>query len=224
MVIFGGGPRLVHQEMETTYRELAQICAAESTSCFPPEEALGYASWISLYRILATQLACDMLSQVNLVLVGHSFGIAVAHNLSAHLEKEGVDLRGIVALDLRHTPAVESLPIPRALKEFARPRVGHFHLKVSTLDFSVPMVPRGYFQGTREFVLMVERAATASWLATATSHVPAVLNDADHFDVCQGTSWDIATKLATLLPKTSRARGRTTRPNSFSGKANLKLP
>ena len=44
----------------------------------------------------------------------------------------------------------------------------HFHLTVSTLDLSTPLVPRGGLSA-RYFALAAERSATASWLPT-TSH------------------------------------------------------
>ena len=44
----------------------------------------------------------------------------------------------------------------------------HFHLTVSTLDLSTPLVPRGGLSA-RNLALAAERSATASWLPT-TSH------------------------------------------------------
>ena len=49
----------------------------------------------------------------------------------------------------------------------------HFHLIVSTLDLGAPLVPRGRLPA-RGFVFDAERSATASWLATATSHSVAI--------------------------------------------------
>eukprot|EP00434_Breviolum_minutum_P045342 symbB.v1.2.040629.t1/scaffold7389.1/size11536/1 len=101
---------------------------------FTVEELLKHGTPLALLACIEGTLfaATDGLS--NLVLVGHSFGISVAHQLSSHLERQGVRVFGIVALDLRHT-STSVPPVPTSLADFAMAR-SHFHLTVSTLDLS----------------------------------------------------------------------------------------
>jgi len=176
------------------YSELRQMCAAESTFIIPVEELLRqHGTPLALLACIEGTLfaAADGLS--NLVLVGHSFGISVAHQLSTHLERQGVRVFGIVvALDLRHG-STSVPPVPTSLADFAMAR-SHFRLTVSTLDLSTPLVPRGQLHA-RDFASAAERSAMANWLPTAMSHVSAVVNEMDHLDVANTGSWDIATRL-----------------------------
>eukprot|EP00434_Breviolum_minutum_P033791 symbB.v1.2.029901.t1/scaffold3318.1/size84623/10 len=203
------------------YSELRQMCAAESTFIIPVKELLRqHGTPLALLACIEGTLfaAADGLS--NLVLVGHSFGISVAHQLSTHLERQGVRVFGIVvALDLRHG-STSVPPVPTSLADFASrfdfqsswghptgmftltdsygpskaSARSHFRLTVSTLDLSTPLVPRGQLHA-RDFASATKRSATASWLPTAMSHVSAVVNDMDHLDVANTRSWDIATRL-----------------------------
>ena len=165
------------------YSELRQMCAAESTFIIPVEELLRqHGTPLALLACIEGTLfaAADGLS--NLVLVGHSFCISVAHQLSTHLERQGVRVFGIVvALDLRHG-STSVPPVPTSLADFAMAR-SHFRLTVSTLDLSTPLVPHGQLHA-RDFASAAER-----------SHVSAVVNEMDHLDVANTGSWDIATRL-----------------------------
>jgi len=201
MMIIDGGFRL----RQRNFSGLRQMCAAESTSVLPVEELLKHGTPLALLACIeGTLFATDGLS--NLVLVAHSFGISVAHQLSTHLERQGVRVFGIVALDLRHLSSSVPGIVPRSLADFAMAR-SQFHLTVSTLDLSTPLVPRGRLSA-RYFALAAERSATASWLPAATSHHAAALNDMDHFDVDNTGAWDIATKLHRLPPLSAKSSKR----------------
>ena len=134
-----------------------------------------------------------------MILMGQSFGVAVARHLAARLELSGCPARALVALDCRCVERKNDVPVlPPALRRMTsaswRSNVEEIHFvaaRVPRLDLTARhFVPR--FQLEPETGLQV----VSAWAVN--------LPEADHFDIAMAC-WDLARQ----IQKTGSKRRRS---------------
>ncbi|CAJ1459982.1 unnamed protein product [Effrenium voratum] len=178
LILFGGGARL-QQELF-----MHRVDAGSGFVCYhsmaPIEEVLKYGGCSSLLPEVLSRTSCS-----NLILAGHSLGVGVAYCLAEQLQTCGVEVQGILDLDMRSVPRTlleqqGSASLPRALLQaLAR----HMHVGTLQLRFEATLAP--------DLALPQRAFALTAELTGVTRPARRTLNDANHYSVGEAFVWDI---------------------------------
>ncbi|CAJ1332241.1 unnamed protein product [Effrenium voratum] len=146
---------------------------------------------------------------MDLILMGHSFGFALAQAVAQRLAAAGAALRGLVALDCRclQRTALEIDVVPRRLRvdvasAFHSAALA-FRSAATELRVAAALVGRGGLTGrhlARPEVLAPNAAAGAGQQSSLE------VADSDHWDLPMSHVWDIAAVVQKLTRCTKRPR------------------
>ncbi|CAJ1419328.1 unnamed protein product [Effrenium voratum] len=203
LVLFEGGTRSPPVELERIAGHLARLWPAAAASMTSVEKALHHGGFVALIHEPLTLAQ----SGESVILAGHSLGANVAQKVAECLDGAGVDVRGIVALDLRTTGrrAAQIPDFHPSLVPALAPRIRLETLQVALESPLVPFPP----MPQRQFRLRSEVAQEAT-----VPEMDKLLTDTDHFMLRQSHVWDIA---ASVYQKVKDSDRRHT--NSLNSRA-----
>ncbi|CAJ1441244.1 unnamed protein product, partial [Effrenium voratum] len=181
LVLFEGGTRSPPLELERIAGDLARLWPAAAASVPSVEKTLQHGGFVALIQ----ETLSFAESGESVTLAGHSLGANVAQKVAECLDGAGVDVRGIVALDLRTTGrrAAQIPDFHPSLVPALAPRIRLETLQVALESPLVPFPP----MPQRQFRLRSEVAQEAT-----VPEMDKLLTDTDHFMLRQSHVWDIA--------------------------------
>ena len=180
--------------------QIAQAISRTILACSPVEEILKHGSITSCMDYLFWRIfqgknfkffkpLDKVFSLMDVLLVGQSFGFAIARSLAFRLCTSGFRVRGLVALDCRcieRTVLSTVYVVPRSLRQGLVPI--NFRCMDQEVHIVTPLVPRVTLTA-RNFCNRAILSPEVS-LASATA-VASWVFDGDHWNVPVSHAWDI---------------------------------
>ncbi|CAK9028013.1 unnamed protein product [Durusdinium trenchii] len=174
----------------------------------PVEEALRTCGSICMDRLLWQAVdklaASNFAKNMDMILMGQSFGVTVARCLSLRMDAIGFPARGLIALDCRcaERAARDIYVVPLALRQSMTS--SSWRCLIEEFHFVSPRVPRINITA-RHFDLRARLDAEMS-VVSAKAFALNVM-DSDHFDLPVSHCWD----LSRLVSQIRKGRRRTRR-------------
>ncbi|CAE7307146.1 unnamed protein product [Symbiodinium natans] len=203
ILILAGAARVVDKATN-----LVKAVAASYLGMEPVEELLMFGQMPSVLFCRAVlqlptwQAAWDTSTQVlDLLLVGHSHGGLMAHDVAQRLESTGFAVRGVMALDTLHVPrwTGDAEMEPKALLKNRAPD----HWQLLSLEVNMMAMRTAVLPVKRNFMDKAEAFACGAVF------LPKHLNDTDHFGIEADCAWDLADVTKTFTEdKEAAARPR----------------
>ena len=181
-----GGARLKEPLIAS---QMVKIFGGQILTSAPVEDVLQLSSSFCIDTILWHALErAQNCGNLDLILMGQSFGVAIARALALRLDAIGISAQGLIALDCRcaERQVLQVEPVPHALRQ--NMTASHWRCIVDEFHFVAPRIPRMGITA-RHFHPRMKLDAEMS--VVSAQACASYFSDTDHFDIPKSHCWDI---------------------------------